>query len=111
MQKFTKEDFLSENSLERTFLGEIGGVFVEERRGVIFLTSNAIKHILEKVTYSEKYILYKLVQAKNIYGIKIAQVDKVYTTKSSLDDQNKYQKQQLRWAKYIVQKLMEMFCT
>ena len=72
MQKFTKEDFLSKNSLERTFLGEIGGAFVEERRGVIFLTSNTIKHILEKVTYSEKYILYKLVQAKNIYDIKIA---------------------------------------
>ena len=36
-------------------------------------------------------------------------MDKVYTTKSSLDEQNTYYKQQLRWTKHILQKVMEMF--
>ena len=37
-------------------------------------------------------------------------MDKVYTTKSSPGGQNTCYKQQLRLTKYILQKVMKMFC-
>ena len=49
--------------------------------GATFLTSNATKYILEKVSYLEKYIFYK-----------VAQTDKIFDKKSSLGGQSIYYK-------------------
>ena len=69
MEKFTREDFLAKNTLERIFFRRNWGELFK-RGGVIFLTSNTIKYILQKVVYSENYTLYKVVQENKIYNIK-----------------------------------------
>ena len=58
MEKFTKEYFLAQKSLEGILLVEISwtGLFKGEE-GVICLTSNTTKYIPEKVAYLGKYIL------------------------------------------------------